>query len=73
VRRLTRRYAQERLVGLISRHWNRSSNNRLKDAVADRALGIIRAQYADFGPTLAAEKPRERHGVNLAVGRPSAR
>ena len=27
----------------------------------------IRAHYADFGPTLAAEKLRERHGVDLAV------
>jgi len=29
VRRLTRRYAQEGPVGLISRHRNRPSNNRL--------------------------------------------
>jgi hypothetical protein len=67
VRRLVRRYGQEGPVGLISRHRNRPSNNRLKDAVADRAFRIIRAQYADFGPTLAAEKLRERHGVDLAV------
>ena len=52
---------------LISRHRNRPSNNRLKDAVADQVFGIIRAHYADFGPTLAAEKLRERHGVDLAV------
>jgi hypothetical protein len=67
VRRLVRRYRQEGPVGLISRHRNRPSNNRLKYAVADRAFRIIRAQYADFGPTLAAEKLRERHGVDLAV------
>ena|SRR6185503_10868945 len=67
VRRLVRRYRQEGPVGLISRHRNRPSNNRLKDAVADQAFRIIRAQYADFGPTLAAEKLRERHGVDLAV------
>lgn len=35
--------------------------------MADRAFRIIRAQYADFGPTLATEKLRERHGVDLAV------
>jgi hypothetical protein len=67
VRRLVRRYQQEGPVGLISRHRNRPSNSRLKDAVADQVFGIIRAQYADFGPTLAAEKLRERHGVDLAV------
>jgi hypothetical protein len=54
-------------VGLISRHRNRPSNHRLKAAIADQAFGIIRARYADFGPTLAAEKLRERHGVALAV------
>jgi hypothetical protein len=67
VRRLVRRYSQEGPVGLISRHRNRPSNNRLKAAVADRAFGLIREHYADFGPTLAAEKLRERHGVDLAV------
>lgn len=36
---------------------------------ADResvALGLIREHYADFGPTLAAEKLRERHGLTLS-------
>lgn len=28
--------------------------------------GLIRDSYADFGPTLAAEKLRERHGIHLA-------
>jgi hypothetical protein len=67
VRRLVRRYEQEGPVGLISRHRNRPSNRRIKAAVADHAFAILREQYADFGPTLAAEKLRERHGVNLAV------
>jgi hypothetical protein len=30
------------------------------------ALNIIRARYADFGPTLACEKLREGHGVELS-------
>ena len=67
VRRLVRRYSQAGPVGLISRHRNRPSNHRLKAAIADQAFGIIRERYADFGPTLAAEKLRERHGVALAV------
>src|ERR1700686_4331161 len=67
VRRLVRRYRQEGPVGLISRHRNRPSNNRLKAAVADQAFGTIRERYADFGPTLAAAKLRERHGMELAV------
>jgi hypothetical protein len=66
VRRLARRYVQEGPVGLISRHRNRPSNNRLEAAVADRAIRILRDSYADFGPTLAAEKLRTRHQIDLA-------
>lgn len=67
LRRLVRRYEQEGPVGLISRLRNRPSNSRLKAEVADQAFAIVRERYADFGPTLAAEKLRERHGVDLAV------
>jgi hypothetical protein len=37
----------------------------LPAGLADRAIALIRQFYADFGPTLAAEKLRERHGVVL--------
>ena len=67
VRRLARRYVAEGPIGLISRHRNRPSNNRLKAELADRAFAILRAQYPDFGPTLAAEKLKERHSIDLAV------
>jgi len=67
VRRLIRQYEQQGPVGLISKLRNRPSNRRLKFDVAEHAFGILRSTYADFGPTLAAEKLRERHGVDLAV------
>jgi Helix-turn-helix domain len=67
VRRLVRRYEQQGPIGLISRLRDRPSNRRLKTRAADHAFGILRSEYADFGPTLAAEKLRERHGVDLAV------
>ena len=66
VRRLTRRYAQEGPVGLISRHRNRPSNNRLDPSLAERVIAILRESYADFGPTLAAEKLRSGHQIDLA-------
>jgi hypothetical protein len=34
--------------------------------IAQIALTIIRQRYADFGPTLACEKLRELHGVDLS-------
>jgi hypothetical protein len=67
VRRLVRQYEQQGPVGLISKLRDRPSNRRLKSDVAEHAFGILRSTYADFGPTLAAEKLRERHGVDLAV------
>src|SRR5258708_26954282 len=67
VRRLVRRYELQGPIGLISRLRDRPSNGRLKTRGADHAFGIWRSEYADFGPTLAAEKLRERHGVDLAV------
>src|SRR5207253_11023200 len=36
-----------------------------------KALAIIRERYGDFGPTLAAEKLREVHGI--ALGRETLR
>jgi hypothetical protein len=66
VRRLARRYAAAGPVGLISKRLNRPSNNHLDDALADRVIKILRSTYADFGPTLAAEKLRTQHGIDLA-------
>ena len=66
IRRLARRYVREGPVGLISRRFNRPSNNRLDEALADQAIKILRSTYADFGPTLAAEKLRTKHDIDLA-------
>jgi hypothetical protein len=66
VRRLARRYAAAGPVALISKRFSRPSNNRLDDAMADRVIKHLRSTYADFGPTLATEKLRTKHGIDLA-------
>jgi hypothetical protein len=66
VRRLARRYAAAGPVGLLSKRFNRPSNNRLDEALADQVIKILRSTYADFGPTLATEKLRTKHGIDLA-------
>ena len=53
VRRLARRYAAGGPVGLVSKRFNRPSNNRLNEALADRVIKIRMSTYVDFGPTLA--------------------
>ena len=50
---------------MISKRRGRRSNRRKPEAVRRAALGIIREWYWDFGPTLAAEKLREVHGIRL--------
>ena len=64
--RLLRRYQQDGAAGLLNRHQGQLANNRTPPGLAARALGLIRDNYADFGPTLACEKLRERHGIALA-------
>jgi transposase len=66
IRRLTQRYRGEGPVGLISRRCRRPSNNRLDEALERRVVEILREHYADFGPTLAAEKLAEHHQILLA-------
>ncbi|MEM5433588.1 ISNCY family transposase [Cupriavidus oxalaticus] len=65
-RRLLERYRQEGPSGLVSRKRGRPPNNRLSADREAAALGLIREHYADFGPTLAAEKLSERHGLTLS-------
>jgi hypothetical protein len=66
VHRLACRYAAAGPIGLISKRFNRPSNNRLDDVLAERVIKILRSTYADFGPTLATEKLRTKHGIDLA-------
>jgi hypothetical protein len=66
IRRLVRRYRAEGPVGLISRRCRRPSNNRLEAAVENQVVRLLREHYADFGPTLAAEKLAGRHQIVLA-------
>jgi hypothetical protein len=43
----------------------RPGNRRLDPALRRRVIELYRAQYPDFGPTLAAEKLRERDGIEI--------
>ena len=67
VERLCRKLRLEGARGLVSKKRGRASNRRLPEALRERALGLIRSRYVDFGPTLAAEKLYEIHGVVVSV------
>jgi len=53
-------------ASLVSRRRGGPSNNRLPEAYRELALSLVREQYADFGPTLAAEKLAEVHGCAIS-------
>ena len=69
--RLLKAYRLEGATGLISKRRGRPSNRGKPEELRNKALAIIREQYWDFGPTLAAEKLREVH--EIAVSRETLR
>lgn len=66
VRRLVQRVRQEGARGLAHRGRGRPSNRRIPEPVKAKALKLYDKRYGDFGPTLAAEKLAERHGLTLS-------
>jgi hypothetical protein len=67
VERLCRKLRVEGAPGLVSKKRGRTSNHRLPGELREQSLDLVRARYHDFGPTLAAEKLREHHGVVVSV------
>jgi transposase len=65
MRRICRRFAQEGAAGLGSKRRGQS-NRRLPVELRKEALALVRARYADFGPTLAQEKLLEQHDIRVA-------
>src|ERR1051325_12084734 len=64
-------YRAEGRAGLVSKRRGRPSNRRQPAELRATALAIIRERCWDFGPTLAAEKLGELHGI--ALGRETLR
>jgi winged helix-turn helix protein len=64
--RLLRGLKQDGAASLLSKRRGKPSNNRCPTEVRGLALSLIRERYADFGPTLAAEKLSEHHGCSVS-------
>ena len=67
MRRLQKRYRQESVEGLISKHRGKPSNNQISEAIKSEVCKLIREKYSDFGPTLAHEKLVELHHKKLSI------
>jgi transposase-like protein len=67
IRRLVQRVRAEGDAGLVHRNRGTPSNRQYRPALKARALRLYAKHYGDFGPTLAAEKLAERHGIPLSA------
>jgi transposase len=65
--RLCRAFSADGPAGLASRKRGRPSNRKHGETFRAIVLSFVREHYIDFGPTLAAEKLIERHGLRIGV------
>jgi DNA-binding Lrp family transcriptional regulator len=66
VRKLLARLREEGDGGIVHRLRGRVSKRRLPEAVRQKVVRLVKREYADFGPTLAAEYLAEQHGVEVS-------
>lgn len=64
--RLLKRYRSDGAASLGHQSRGRPANNLIPGVRRDFALALIRERYSDFGPTLAAEKLAEAHGIRVS-------
>lgn len=67
VQRLVNRYRESGVAGLAHGNRGKPGNNCLPESFRLRVLALLHENYPDFGPTLAAEKLRERHDIVVSV------
>lgn len=66
IRRLLQRVRVDGDAGLVHRGRGQPSNRKIPEKVKAKVLRLYAQRYGDFGPTLAAEKLAERHGITLS-------
>lgn len=66
LRKLLRRYRARGDEAVVHGLRGRASSRRVKGKVAAKVVKLVRAEYGDFGPTLAAEYLEREHGIALS-------
>jgi len=66
VRKLVARLRKEGDGGILHRLRGRASKRKLGAAVRAKVVRLVKREYADFGPTLAAEYLAAKHGVAMS-------
>lgn len=67
IKRLLRNYRLIGAEGLTSKRRGKVSNNCISESHRLQAMKLVRAHYADFGPTLASEMLLECDGLKFSV------
>jgi hypothetical protein len=67
IRRLVQRVRREGDLGLVHRGRGQPSNRRMAEPIKAKILRLYAQRYGDFGPTVAAEKLAERHGLTVSA------
>jgi hypothetical protein len=64
--RLLKRYRSDGASSIRHRSRGKVPNNQIHKAKRDYVLALVKENYADFGPTLAAEMLAEHHGFKVS-------
>jgi hypothetical protein len=66
IKRLYKNYRLYGIKGLISKKRGNISNKKIKTEIKEKCLTIIKKDYFDYGPTLAAEKLLEYNHLKIS-------
>lgn len=66
IRRMVKRFREDGAAAIRHGLRGRPSNNQIETGLRADVTHLVRQHYADFGPTLAAEKLLERHGHKVS-------
>src|SRR5712691_7946005 len=66
VRKLVARLRKEGDGGILHRLRGRASKRKIPETVRQRAVKVVKREYADFGPTLASEYLAQDQGLMLS-------
>ena len=65
VKRLLKSYREKGAKSLVSKKRGKTGNRKHSLEFKAKIMALVHQYYSDFGPTLAAEKLLERHGLKI--------
>src|SRR5579871_3944438 len=66
MKRILKRYRHKGVKGVLSERKGKPSPNKTPEKIRKQTMSLVKEKYADYGPTLAAEKLREKHSLILS-------